>query len=137
MEWWEEETVENIERTGQWRTEFASPCSPRKLLKNNVKYLPLSNQMVNRYAGEYQHPTRAAGIYKIFLENDTLKLTRNWDNYKSAILPISETEFASIDGLYTSLIFTDIANEKAEKLITTAQCNVNTARRVLPGKNKQ
>lgn len=136
LEWWEEKTVENIERPSPWRTEFASPCSPRKGIKNNLKFLPVTKQMVSAYTGEYQHPTRATGKYRIFSENDTLKLSRNWDNYTSAILPVSETEFASVDGLYTSLVFADIENGKAEKMITTAQCNINIAKRVLPDLNK-
>jgi hypothetical protein len=30
LEWWEEATIENIERLAPWRTEFATPATPRK-----------------------------------------------------------------------------------------------------------
>lgn len=129
-EWWETSTTEDITVDAPMRTERASPCSPRENIPKNILYKPVKKEIAAQLIGEYQHPLRPDGQYKIYSQNDTLKLSRNWDGYSSIIVPVSAYEFVSIDGLYTSLLFTNIVNGKATSLITTAQCSVFKADKV-------
>jgi hypothetical protein len=129
-EWWETLTTEAITVDAPMRTERASPCSPRENIQKNILYTAVKKEIAAQLIGEYQHPLRPDGVYKIYLENDTLKLSRNWDNYSSIIVPYSDYDLISMDGLYTSLFFTNIVNGKATSLITTAQCSVFKADRI-------
>lgn len=77
LEWWEEETVEEIEILAPYRTEIATLCTPRKAIQKQFNYLPIHKEILEKYVGEYKHPSRPGRVYKISFENDTLVLTRN------------------------------------------------------------
>jgi CubicO group peptidase (beta-lactamase class C family) len=93
--------------------------------KKDNRYSSPKKENIDKYIGEYAHSYHPAIVYKVSFEKDTLRLFS-----RTPFLPISDTEFISADGLYTSIRFTNIENNKAKNLIIISKGTTVSASRI-------